>query len=143
MIDQPPILQKSLELARALYPSAFQELRTFHVSVLWNKNRLLSVGVNRRSTHPRNLINKKFNREGLDISSEKLTCAEMAAFLGLGKQRYNLDFSKVIMVNLRYDRNYRLSMSKCCSSCQNLVKFLGLKRVYYTDDQGKFQLDKV
>jgi len=139
-MDNPPILAKSLELARALYPSAFQDMRTFHVSVLWNKNRLLSVGVNRKSTHPRNLINKKFSEEGEDISHSKFQCAEFCAFTGLGKQRYTLDFSKCIMVNLRFDRNYRISLSRPCESCESLLRWLNLKRVYFTNSEGNFEL---
>lgn len=143
MIDSPPILHKSLELARALYPSAFQELRTFHVSVLWNKNKLLSVGVNRRSTHPRNLKNKKFNRKGHDISQMKFRCSEFESFIGLGKQRYTLDFSKCTMVNIRINKENQISLSQPCNSCENLIQWLGLRRVFFTNNEGNFELYKI
>lgn len=138
-MDNPPILQKSLELARALYPSAFQELRTFHVSVLWNKNRLLSVGVNKNKTHSRNLRNKKHNREGINISNEKLYCSELACLFSLGKQRYTLDFSKCVLVNIRMDRNGRVALSRPCESCGNLLKYTSPRRVYFTNNEGKFE----
>ena len=142
MIYYPPILEKSVELANALYPSAFQELRTFHVSVLWNKNKLLSVGVNKKATHTRNLFNKKLNREGIDISSTKFQCSELCAFIGLGKQRYNIDFSRVTMVNIRLDYDGNISLASPCISCRSLILYLGLKKVYYTDNNKEFQIYK-
>ena len=133
------ILNKTLELARALYPTEERAVRNFHVSAIWRRNQLLSVGVNNGKTHTRNARNPKHNREGIDISSEKFSCSEIVAMLKLGKMRYTLDFSKCILVNARITRENKIGNSRCCESCRSLVNFLGFKRVYYTNNAGEFE----
>lgn len=141
MENQPPILDKSLELARALCPQPEEfDLRTWHFTAIWLKNRLLSVGINKKRTHPRNLLNKKFNREGLDISGEKYSCSEIIAWLKLGKRRNTIDLNKCIMVNIRVDRNGNIGLSRPCKSCESLLQYIQPKKVYFTNEKSTFEL---
>jgi len=102
--------------------------RTWHISFITNKSRILSIGVNNLSkTHP---INKKYGYKPY----QKLH-GEMVAALRLGLT----SCSGLSITNIRIDRNGQLCNSKFCEGCSNLVKSLNFKSAYYTNEFGQFQ----
>lgn len=130
-------LNKLTEIAFALYDPN-HSIRSFHVSFLLRRNKILSIGVNKNSTHPTNLKNRKFNRDGRDISSEKLCCSE---FICLKKSKsQNINYHKCRMVNIRITRENKLGMSAPCESCLSLIRHfqIPLQNIYFTDDSGGF-----
>mgnify|MGYP007100041426 CR=1 FL=1 len=130
------ILNKSIELARAMYPAniSTDERRCFHFSFIWDKSKLLVAAQNKQGTHPRN----RFNLKEFDISL-KNQCSEMRAFI-IAKSRFEkLNWKKVKMVNVRLNRRGEIKNSRCCPACSNLINYLGIKNLYFTDDNGEFQ----
>ena len=129
------IFNKTIELARAMYPAEFgkNQCRCFHVSALFNKSRLLAVAENKQKTNPRN----KFNLISFDIGA-KNTCSEMALFLRVKNKFDKLNWRKVVMVNCRIDQRGNIRNSKACPACQNLIKYIGLKYLYHTTESGEF-----
>ena len=99
--------------------------RTFHLSAILNKSRVISIGINNYlKSHPRN---KEFG-----YAPHARLHAEMAACLRLGFT----DCSGLSIVNLRIDRNGNLCNSKFCLGCSNLIKFLNFKDAYYSTESG-------
>jgi deoxycytidylate deaminase len=125
-----------IEITKGLYPID-KSHRCFHCSFILNKNRIISIGINQpKKTHRKNLQFGYKNRNGEDISDLTGTHSELDACLKAGKK----DFSNFILINVRIDNNGKINNSKPCLGCQNLIQQLDFKRVYYTDNNGKFKL---
>lgn len=124
------ILQKSLDLAYSIFPGEF-DTKTFHLSFLFDKNRLLGIGQNSLKTHTRNRYNCEYDL------GKKGTCSELNLFLGL-KNR-NIDWKRSSLVNVRIDRNNKTAIAKPCDSCINLIKYLGIRIIYYTVEGEKYE----
>lgn len=131
------ILSRLDEISKSLLDS-HGTMRCRHFSFILYKGRLISTGINCSKTHPVNLINRKVSKiTGLDFSDQKHTCSEFVAILKL-KRLTNIDTSKCVMVNIRYDRNDNKAMAKPCMSCQNLLRYHSFKHILWTDDNGNF-----
>ncbi len=140
MNKQPDLWKKYgrlKDIALALVPPNPEQ--NFHVSFVLLKNRLLAVGVNNKKTHPTNLRNPKFGKEGTDISSQKYTCSELSAFVKL-KNMTNVPFHRCTLVNMRVMRNGKLGLALPCQSCESLISYLNLKTVLFTDHDGNLAL---
>lgn len=100
--------------------------RTKHFTFLANKSRIINVGWNDYDVnHP---FIHKLNY------GEKRMHSEVAALLP-----YRHDLSQVKgwdLINFRVNINGEIGMSKPCSHCENFIKLLGLKNIYYTDPTG-------
>ncbi len=94
--------------------------------------------MNCNKTHPINLLNPKFSKKtGLNFSDQKQTCSELNAILKL-KRMTNIQTDKCILVNLRYDKNGYLCLSRPCSSCDSLFEYHNFKKIIWTDEKGKY-----
>jgi hypothetical protein len=127
------VQKKSLELAKALLPDHF-ECRTFHITALFERTRLICVGQNKPQTHAKNLWN---NRRNFDLG-QKNTCSELDSCLRARKKFSNLDWKRITMVNVRLGRNGEVLMSKPCQSCESLIEYLKPGQIYYTTNEGNF-----
>lgn len=102
--------------------------RCFHTSIIINKSKILSIGINNyNKTHPKL---KEFGYNPLS----KLH-SEMAACLRLGLT----DCSNLTIVNIRINRNNKLDNSKFCNGCQNLIRQLNFSKAFYTNKLGNFE----
>ncbi len=111
--------------------------RCHHFSFILKKNRVISIGVNTKKTHPKNLINRKVSlKTGVDFSEEKHTCSEFNSILKL-KNLTNIDTKKCVLVNIRIDKNNNTGHSKPCMSCENLLKFFEFKKILWTNKNGE------
>ncbi len=112
--------------------------RCQHFSFILYKNRIISIGNNSKKTHPLNLKNRKTSlRTGEDFSDQKHICSEFSAINKL-KNMTNIDTKKCVLVNIRYNRNGEIALSKPCMSCENLLKYFSFKRVIWTDNDGNY-----
>ena len=65
--------------------------------------------------------------------------AEQAALL-------NLDWNKLKGFSIlvyRINRNGAIAMAKPCEMCQKLIKYVGIKNIYYTTNDGEIKLEKI
>ncbi len=137
MLWTPARFDRLKEIAYALCDFENHDLRCWHVSFLMRRNKILSIGVNKRCTHTINLRNRKVNKSGIDFSDKKFQCSE---FTTLQKSRsQNINYSKCRMVNIRIDRNNKLGISAPCQGCLSLLAFHSIKDVYYSTNQGTFE----
>ena len=108
--------------------------RTFHISFILNKSKILSIGINKYNR------SSSFNRNYGYLPHQKLH-SEMAAAIKLGF----INCNGLSIVNFRIDNNGNLANSCYCAACQNLIKALAFKSAHYSDNDGnicEFRLTK-
>lgn len=126
---------KSIELALADFEYDY-ETRCQVWSFAWYKGRVISIGKNNAKTHPLNLINQLKFSNG-KIHYLKGSCAELVMFLKL-KKTTRIDFSKIVICNVRLDKNKNICMAAPCDSCASLIKYIKPKKVFYTVDKDNW-----
>lgn len=128
------IFEKSVEIASAMYPNDFGDRRCFHVSFLYNKNKLICCAENSAKTSPRNRYNSKWD---LGI---KGMCSELRVFLMAKNKFENLDWARTTLVNIRIGKDGTIKNSRPCASCRSLiVGYLGMKKIFFSNDLGQFE----
>lgn len=58
----------------------------------------------------------------------------------------NLDWSKLKGCSIlvyRTNRSGKIGMAKPCPMCSKLIKYVGIKNIYYTNENGEIILEKV
>lgn len=119
-----------LSLAKALYEFDFEH-RCQHFTFTLYKNRIISIGKNNLKTNPNNFkVQVSHFLPG--------TCSEYNSIRKV-KNLTNLSLSKMTLVNVRINRQLEFCLSKPCSSCARLIEQTGIKRVFYTNDNGHFE----
>lgn len=109
--------------------------------VITYKHKIIGRGHNQDKTHP---MQKKYNRyrnfnntEGEFVKdyahAETITISSISYTTGI-----KVDFSKVKVFVYRVcpGKQFGYGNSKPCPACMNLIKDLGIKKIYYTDDDG-------
>ena len=129
------IIEQVKNLSFALYEPNY-EVRTQHFTFVYYKGRILTIGRNNIKTNPLNLRNLDFRLN--DSPPFKGTCSELHAAIKL-KNKTNIDFGKISMINVRVDKNMKISNSKPCRFCHNLLAYLAPKNVFYSNDNGEFE----
>lgn len=108
--------------------------RCRHFSFVFDGPRIVSVGLNNRKTHPRNLLYSYVGRGEVDISSFVGTHSEMSAVL-----RVDRDTCRGLkMVNLRINRRGEFDHSRPCRGCVDMMRSLEFGEVFYTERDGSF-----
>jgi len=65
--------------------------------------------------------------------------AELGAILNMAKD--STEGADVYVVRVNYENEYR--NSKPCSMCQEAMRFCGIKRVFYSTEDGYFEMMKL
>jgi hypothetical protein len=130
-------LKKSLEMAYAEYDYDY-DMRVQIFSFGWYKNKIICIGKNKNKTHPLNITKNPIYFDD-KILETKTTCAELDLFLKL-KRKTNIPYNKLKIVNVRLDKNMNIRNSKCCRSCASLITYMKPKSIYYTTDNGNFEI---
>lgn len=130
------IIDQSMDIALSLLPKA-KEVRStknkfFHFAFGYKKNKLLAIGQNNpEKTHTQALIlSQRFNTD----SSYPYLHAETDLISRLwGK--YYID-ENLRMVIIRLNKRGELRCSKPCKNCSKIIRALGIKRVWWSIDNG-------
>ncbi len=130
------IIDQSLDIALSLLPKAKEERNTknkfFHFAFGYRKNKLLAIGQNNpEKTHTQALVlARRFNTE----LEHPFLHAETDLISRLwGK--YYID-SSLKMVIIRLNKRGELRCSRPCERCDQIIKSLGIKRVWWSDING-------
>lgn len=122
---------KRLEnISKALKP-VHQNGRSFHVSFVYNKKKLVCIANNDyNKQHPYHRFGK-YKSKYDDRQNEYVpgVHAECSALIKMGLE----DCSHLTMVNIRVDNNNKPAISKPCSNCEALLRQVGIKKVWYFD----------
>ncbi len=117
-------LKRFEETAFSLIPQYRGDLRCFHIAGIFKKGKLISLGYNKDTTHPKIKEYQYHRMAGLH--------AELSACLRGGRD----DYSDCEMAVLRIDKNNKLNSSHPCNGCLHCITSTGFKRVYFTNSDG-------
>jgi tRNA(Arg) A34 adenosine deaminase TadA len=109
------------------------ETRTCHGAVLVKGGNIINAAHNKWSYSS---FGKRFRERNKGISTLH---AELAAVLNLDR---SITQGTDIYV-VRIDKKGDFKMSKPCSMCETALKHVGIKRVYYTTDDGNLEYYKL
>lgn len=118
------LLGKIKNLARNKLTSEF---RCNHFAVIFKGNSILAVGKNTSKTHP------KVQDYGYPDFCK--VHAELSACIKFGKE----DCRRYSIAVLRIDRNGKFNQSKPCAGCQSVIRQLGFRRTFFTNDLGEWE----
>lgn len=127
--------KKIVELSYALLPT-HGDYRCRHASFIIYKDKIMSIGINNpNKTHPKNLKFGYRNKRNEPINEIIGIHSELAAVIKFGRQTLqDLD-----IVNTRIDRNNMLVLAKPCIGCQDMLKQLGINRIFFSNNQSRFE----
>lgn len=114
---------------------AMSEMSDYKVKVgcvVANKRRIISSGFS--SDSKRHRIQAILDKETLGCECLGKLHAETMALLPL--IRNGVDLSKVSIYIYRQHKDGSLACAKPCARCEKLIKKLGIKRVYFTVENG-------
>lgn len=113
--------------------SSFRRARVGCVVAL--RGRILSAGFNGRKTHPRQLrYNRYRSFQDLDGDVPAQLHAEVAALVQIENE--DIDWRKVEVFVYRLRRDQPYGMAAPCPACRQYMKDLGVRRVWYTTQDG-------
>ena len=96
------------------------------------KHHIVSSGVNSDyKTHP---LQKRYNRYRFTDEGDHKCHAELSALLPLIRE--GIDLSGARIFTYRERKNGALACSRPCKSCMELIKDVGISRVFYTTEDG-------
>ena len=131
------IVNRSLDLARSLFPTAYdgkKKYRTFHFSFAWRSSKIISIGQNDPdSTNAKAMwFAKRFkNKKQVDYPYLHAEVDMLSKLWG----RYYID-SKMKVVVLRINSRGELRNSKPCPSCSNIFSALGVGKIWFSTKNG-------
>lgn len=102
-------------------------LKTFHVTFVFKKNKIISIGLNSKKTHPKT---KLYN-----YKKDACLHSELDAILRLNDPSYK-DYT---FVNIRLKKDKTLANSKPCEGCSQLLKSVKFKKFLYSNDEDGFE----
>lgn len=120
----PNKVNSYIDIAKAISINSTREHK--HVSFIFYKKKLLSIGTNNEKTNPNAL------RMGYWIATPH---SELAAFK---KVPYTMR-DRLTLINFRFNNRGELRMSKPCSRCLPWVQVV-FKEIWYSCDDGMIQL---
>lgn len=125
---------RAIEITRALKGKKDSGGRCYHTTFIFHKNRVVAIGINNyNKTHPKTLKHPYRNKCGDRYLAG--VHSELNAILKLKHRDYN----ELEVLNLRLDKNNKISLSKPCHGCQHLLKQLNFKAIYYSNKIGKIE----
>lgn len=129
-------LDKVVEITFALAGKYPYKKRCRHFSFIFERNRLISIGINNPKTHPLNLKYNYIGKKQLKINDVVGTHSEMSAVIKIGPE----NCKGLTIVNTRVNRNNELDYSCPCNGCRDMIKKLGFKKLLYTTKLQKFEI---
>lgn len=126
-------VEKFLSLARSLAEeSSFRRFRLG--SCIVKKGKIISVGFNLHKTHPLQRHYNTLLRTDIEADAPHYIHAEMAALIKA--KSLNIDLKGAELYVYRIAADGEPSMARPCAACMKAIKVHGIKKVYYTTNDG-------
>lgn len=132
-------VNRVIETAKALQP-AKQNGDNFHVTAIYDKNRLVSLGHNDYSRpHPERRFGKYKATRYIGTKYTPCRHSEISSLMRAGVE----DCSDFTFINVRITNSGQVAMARPCVNCFNLLsKSVGFKEIYYTETGGSIGVIK-
>lgn len=131
--------ERMFNIAREI--SLLSNLRRARVgAVVVIGNRILSTACNSQKTRPlqeRYNTYRNFDDDVMPIPKEHAEIAALSPLIGK-----EIEWDKVSIFTYRELRNGKRACSRPCEACSRLIKDLGIKNVYFVDQDGDFVKEK-
>lgn len=115
---------------------AMSELSDFHKAhlgcVVTCGSRIISSGYNESKTSP---LQKELNALRFSKDTPHSNHSEVKALIPL-IHRGDVDFNRCNIYVYREHKDGTLALARPCKSCQKLIRDLGIKKIYYTVEDG-------
>lgn len=128
-------IKKAVEISYAFVGKHRAHKRCRHFSFIFDRGKLLVMGVNSYKTHPLNMKFNYINKQKDKIGSIVGTHSEMNAVVKMGFK----NCEDLIMINTRINRNDRLDLSCPCNGCRDMMLKLGFSKVFFSTKNGNFE----
>ena len=128
-------MDKVIEISFALAGKYPYKKRCRHFSFIFERNRLVSIGINNPKTHPMNLKYNYIGKKENKINEVIGTHSELSAVIKIGFE----NCKGLTIVNTRINRNNQLDYSYPCNGCCDMIKRMGFKKLIYTTKQQNFE----
>ena len=116
--------RKNLTIAQKA--SALSDFERIKIgAVIVKKNKLISIGVNSKKTHP---IQKRYNDATLDYYKTPCVHAEIAAIINARDE----DLRGATIYVYRDDRRGAIAEAKPCLSCSAAIRDAGISTCFYS-----------
>ena len=105
-------------------------------AVVVTGNRILSTACNSQKTRPlqeRYNTYRNFDDNVVPIPKEHAEIAALSPLIGK-----EIEWNKVSIFTYRELKNGKRACSRPCPACSRLIRDLGIKNVYYVDENGNF-----
>lgn len=109
------------------------DFNKFHVGcVVTNGHHIISSGYNTVKSHP---LQKKMNARRFSEDTSHSLHAEISALSHIMNKK-DIDWKNCSVYVYRELLNGEKGMAKPCKSCEALIRSLGIKKIYYTTNNG-------
>ena len=100
-----------------------------HGAIIVRKGLPISSGWNKDKTHPAAVV-----------YYSQCIHAELAAIIGVNK--CDLNGTSIYVARKMRSKGEPLGMSRPCIECMKMILAAGIKRIYYTDRNGEWKMEK-
>ena len=113
--------------------SDLSDYHKYHIgAIAVYKHKIISSGYNTTVTNP---LQKRYNQLRFTCETPHCKHAELDCLLPL-LNRKDIDFSRVSLYLYREHKSGELACARPCPSCQALIKELGIRHIYYSNNGG-------
>jgi hypothetical protein len=126
-------ITKAVDIAWALRGRGLQTGRQFHVTVIFHRSRLVSIGYNNYlKSHPAKRFGPFKPFKSKTPNYHPSLHSEISAICKLGVD----DTSAFTFINIRIDNNGNLNNAKPCPNCLAVMNKLGFRNIFYSTLEG-------
>ena len=122
-----------IEIARAMTDK--RTGRSFHVSFILDKNKIVSIGWNNYlKSHPKSRFGEyKATRHSTPSYYPGLHAEISSLSRLLNNSEKVPDFKRLAMFNVRIGFNGEVMNAKCCKNCQRTLEEIGFRNFHWTE----------
>lgn len=127
------LARRSIETAMAYYGKN-RTGKQFHMTFIYQGKRLIALGINDYTKkHPSKRFGHYRPTKGNSPEYQPSLHSEIDALIKLGENNAR----RYTFFNVRISPGQNIRLSKPCENCMGVMKQIGFKRFYYTDNDGQ------
>jgi deoxycytidylate deaminase len=127
--------ERAVEMAKAIKPTK-KTGKSFHVSIIYRKNRMICVGYNDYNRpHNEKRFGKYINHKGYESEYKPCIHSEISSIIRHGEENLN----KYDMLNIRIGNEDQVLLSRPCPNCLRVCTEINLDNIFYSTDENNYE----